>query len=184
MISLNLLSPEKKKKLKEKETLFAFRYAAYFCLVFLVINFLLFYGAKLYLDHKLTSLKNEVSQTTLNLPSGQGTALNSTIEQINDNIILIASVQTDYTEWSDYLADFTALVPANISLTQLSLNQESGDIQISGHADLRDDFLKLKSNLDQTKIIADLNSPLSNLIKKDDVNFVLSAKIVLDKYKL
>ncbi|MFH1366711.1 MAG: hypothetical protein ABIH38_01835 [Patescibacteria group bacterium] len=184
MMSLNLLSPEKKKKLKEKKTLFAFRYISYFCAIFLIINLLLFYGTKLYLNHKLDSIKDEVSQATANLPSNQGTSLNNAIQEINKNIILLADIQSDYVKWSNYLTDFTALIPANILLNQLSLNQESKEIQINGHADQRDDFLVLKANLENTKIISDLNSPISNLIKKEDIDFVITAKIVLDNYKL
>ncbi|MFA5070073.1 MAG: hypothetical protein WC528_02225 [Patescibacteria group bacterium] len=183
-MSLNLLSPEKKKKLKEKETLFKFRYVAYFCAVFLIINFLLFYGARLYLDYKLTHLKNEVSQQTANLPTSQGKSLDTTIEQINKDLVLISGIQSDYVKWSNYVADFTALVPTNISLTEIAINQESKEIVVSGQALTRDNFLVFKANLENTEILSDLNSPISNLVKKEDISFVISAKIVVDKYKL
>lgn len=184
MISINLLSPEKKKKLKEKEFFYILKNVAILVAVFLIINAGILYATKFYLENKLETITEEVNQNTQALPNSQGTSLDATIKEINNDIKFLTTIQQDYVKWPAYLADLTALIPENIRLKQLSLNQESNQIQITGHAPLRDDFLSLKSNLDDSKIISNIDSPISNLIKKEDVDFVITASLVLDNYKL
>lgn len=184
MISLNLLSPAKKKKLKERLTLHLLKNISYIVVIFIVFMVGILLGTKFILERKLTNIENEVNQTILTLPTGEEVPLSSTIQEINKKIKFFEGIQKDCIKWSNYLADFTELIPENITLTQLSLNQESEEIQINGLALLRDDFLRFKNNLENSQILTELVSPVSNLIKREDVNFTLSGKMVLDNYKL
>ena len=184
MISLNLLSLEKKKKLKEKELFYLLKNVAFLVAIFLFINAGILLAAKFYLEDKLKTITQEVDQATAALPSGQGTPINTSVQEVNTKIDYLTTIQQDYLKWSAYLADLTALIPQNISLGRISLNQESNQIQITGRAVYRDDFLSLKGNLDNSKILSDINSPISNLIKKENVDFVISASLIFDNYKL
>lgn len=184
MISLNLLSPEKKKKLKEKEIFYLLKNVAFLVAIFLFFNAGILLATKFYLEDKLRTITQDVDQATAVLPNAQGAPINTTIQEINGKIDYLTTIQQDYIKWSAYLADLTALIPQNIKLSGIRLNKENNEIEITGRAVSRNDFLSLKSNLDGSKILNDIISPISNLIKKENVDFTITASLVLGNYKL
>ena len=184
MTEINILSPEKKNRLKEEKVIFLARIMAYAVIVFIVLSLGLLYGAQFYLNQKMEQVSGEISALGLNGTRGSQLNFSGTINQINEKITNLKGVQTDYIKWSAYLAEFSTLIPPEITLSELAVSQETNKIQIRGLAPLRDDFLALKSNLENSPLLENIDSPISNLIKREEINFELSASLVLEDYKL
>lgn len=184
MIDLNLLSPERKKKLKEEKIVFLLRVVSYTLVVFFIISLGLFYGTQIYLDQKLDKINQQITSFESNAANGNQSNFSATIKEINERIKKINGIQNNFIKWSSYLTEFTALIPENITLKEITINRETSVIQLSGRAPLRDDFLALESNLRNSALLKEIQSPISNLIKKEEIDFSLSATMVLESYKL
>ncbi|MDZ7799121.1 MAG: hypothetical protein U5L76_06005 [Patescibacteria group bacterium] len=184
MIKLNLLSNQKKKELKEYKILNTFRIASYLVIVFLVLIIMSLYGVSYYLSNQVKEIsdKNEASQ---NRQSQEGNiSYSKTISEINSDIQDIKKIQSDYIIFSDYLKDYTKIIPSDLKLTNLSVNNETNLIQIKGLAPTREVFLQFKTNLENSNLIKEIDSPISNLIKKVNVDFTISGKMILDSYNI
>ena len=184
MINLNLIPPEKKTKLKEEKVIFLLKTIAFTLVIFFGLFLGLLYGTRILLDQRLTKINNEISSLESTTANGNQSTFSSLIKEINEKIVIIKNIQSNYIKWSAYLAEFSPLIPVNISLNEITINQETCKIQIRGIASFRDDFLILKSNLENSLILDSIESPISNLIKQENINFDLSATMVLEEYHL
>jgi len=183
-MSINLLSPQKKKKLNEYKTIYTIKNIGYFVLLFLIIINLSIYGTYLYLQNQLEQKESEINQLKSSITSEGEISINDIVDEVNEKISQAQNLQSDYILWSDYLSEFSLLVPQNITLNQIVIKQNNNSITISGQAPLRQNFLNFKNNLESSELLTDINSPISNLMKKENVIFSLTAKMVLDNYNL
>lgn len=97
------------------------------------------------------------------------------------NVLLrnIDGIQKEYLPWSDTLALTASLVPTGIELSSFSIQKESAVFKLTGHALSRDDLIILQKNLEESDLFSEIQSPLSNLLLKENINFELSGKITL-----
>jgi Tfp pilus assembly protein PilN len=181
MITLNLLSPDKKKELENKINFILIQKSLLFIVIFLAITSLLFYGTKIYQDNKLNNLKKEFEQIKLTLPSGEKVTLSKDIQDINNELSYLNNIQMNYLKCSDLLIDFNALVPTGIALNSLSVNQKTLEVLINGKAVLRENLVAFQNNLENSSFLKDIESPISNILKREDIDFSFKAKLNLEK---
>jgi len=184
MISLNLLSPEKKEKIKQYKNLFLIKRIIYSFIVFVILTLSLFYSTKIIISKKLENIHNNIASLTATSSLGKQNSYNKYVSELNEKIKKVNSLQKDYVLWSKYLTDFNSLIPQKIKLEQIVIKKENNSISIFGYAPLREDFLEFKGNLENSEIIKNIESPISNLIKSKDVSFTLSGEMILDNYSL
>jgi len=183
MIGLNLLSKQKKEKLKEYKVLNTFKLVSYIILVFIILLLAFLYASSYYISNQIENISTNIEKTQSASPDSE-ISYSKTIKEINEKINSINNIQSEYVLFSNYLMDFTKLVPSSIKINNLSINQETNVIQLDGYAPIRQNFLQFETNLKNSSIIEKLESPISNLIKKEDINFTLSGQMILDEYKL
>jgi len=181
MITLNLLSPQKKKEFQKKFNFILVQRCFLIIIIFLSFTSLLFFGAKLYQGNRLDKLKKEVEQTTLTLPSGENVTISKDVQDINYELSYLNNLQKNYIKWSDFLIDFNITVPSGITLSSLSLDQKTSLVLISGKAKLRDNLVAFQNNLKNTSFLSELESPISNILKKEDIDFSFQAKLKFEK---
>lgn len=172
MITLNLLPPIQKIYIKQAGIYTALQnFLAIILIVAIIISFLLV-GARIILQNNFYNL---ITHSSLSLNDTQG--FDSKIRNVNEKLKVVQEIQNEFTKWSSFLIAVNDLVPENIQLNLLAINQEAKTISIEGNAKLRDDFLKFKENLQNSSLLSEIESPLSNLVKKQDIDFRITAKL-------
>ena len=99
------------------------------------------------------------------------------IKQVNQKISAIQDVQKNNLNWLLTITSFIELVPDNVHITNLFIDQNNQRVNIYGTAKTRNELLAFKNNLTNSNVVIDLQSPLSNLLKQTDINFQFIAKL-------
>ncbi|MEA3272520.1 MAG: PilN domain-containing protein [Patescibacteria group bacterium] len=166
MITLNLLSPQKKKGAEEKILYATIKNVLAVFLIFFVFIAVILLGSKLLLAH---SFETVVEQTTLITKEYGG--VNQQIRQINDKLENISNTQKEFVAWSSHLAELNDLIPENIQISVIVLRLGEGNTVVKGYAKTRNDLLLLKSNLENSALFEQVKLPFSNLLKRNDIDF-------------
>lgn len=176
MIVLNLLPPEEKKnilsdRLNRKITFLGIN----FIFLLMILIFLLtaiFFAANIKLKTTQNNLK--IAQNNLKIEKFQNLQL--TIKKINDEIDSLDKIQTNYRYYSEFLKNITAIMPLDIFIKKISIDNQNKVI-LEGFSQNRDSILSLQGNLNKTNNFEKIDNPLTNLIKPINIDFQLSFSI-------
>lgn len=174
MLSLNLLSPEKKEAISRQ--MIALSAQHLFSLALIAVCFIgtILLVVKLLMQN---SFNLAVAQSAL-ITQEYG-ALNQRVYAENERIKFLVSVQKKITAWSPKLAAITALTPKGVELYSLNIIRAPSEVQISGQAKTRDDLLAYKQRLEASFLLKEVNLPIENLLEAENVNFSIGAKLAL-----
>ena len=170
IIKLNLLSPADKKRIAKNIACINWINAlAYLSLTVILVSGALYLGAK--------SMENKISRLRqIELSS----SLDQEIMAINGKMRQAKELQKDFVKWSRVLTDITQTIPAGNIIISLKLDQINERISLAGTAAARDDFLRLKQSWEESGLVSNLESPISNLLYQHNVDFSLSGKLNLE----
>ncbi len=177
MISLNLLSDQKKEDVRKKILLEFATNILEILLIIIIFVAVIFLISKIILQN---SFNDAVAQGAL-ITASYG-ALNQEIGQTNKGIDQIYRLEKDQIFWSDLLFHISVATPQAMTLKSLALNSRDKRAEISGRAATRNALLAFIKNLEDLGVFLKIESPLSNIFERTDINFTLSA--VLDKAKI
>ena len=149
--------------------------------IFLALTSLLFIATKMFMENRLKVIKNEVEKTRSTMTGSENITLSNDIKNFTTKLNYIDGVQKKYTKWSDLLADFNKLVPTGITLSSLSFDKVTTQVLINGKAVLRDNLVDFENNLKGASFLKELESPISNILKREDIDFNFTAKLNLEK---
>jgi len=172
MLRLNIIPAELKQEIKHIKILQLFKR-----LGFLLVSFILVYAAVFVASSQV--LKRYAKDVFANQASigKNSTEYIDKVKNINEQINSVAKIQENYIPFSDFLLDIFKKINQGVKLNQLTIDQETGNFTLSGTADSRDSLLKLKTDLESSGLFSELDLPINNLLKKDDINFTISAKL-------
>lgn len=174
MIYLNLLSDQKKEELKKK--LF-FEIITNVLEMLLAINIavaIILLVAKIVLQN---NFNETVSQSTLITTSYS--AINQEIDKVNRELKLVDKLYKNAPLWSDLLMHLSKATPTDVNIRNASFNTLEKTASISGFALTRSGLLELIKNLESTNMFEKIESPISNIFERTNINFGLSANINL-----
>lgn len=173
MISINFLPLEQKEKNKWQ---FINRFTFFYCFlfvalvaIFIIILFIFNYFLGLYRD----DLKSQVDGFRQGKLAVQVADTEKKIKEENKEIEAILALSQKSAHWSVILEDIAENVPAGISISRVDL-KEDGSIAVTGHADLREQLLGFKANLEKSKYITNVALPFSDLTSRTNIIFNLS----------
>lgn len=178
MITINLLSPSQKRELKVKRVYVAIKELIILVLLFTLIIAIMLLISKYILDNSLAKL---IERNAFTIQENRDVV--NKINMLNAKIGTIGKIQKDFKRWSDFFVTLTNLTPSNISYDLIRFKYEDASIELRGIAKTRDDLTKLKDNLTNSNILENINLPLKDLLAKDNNNFTITAKVILDKIK-
>lgn len=99
------------------------------------------------------------------------------VSAINTKIQAIDSIQKSHITWSGLFAYIDSLADSNLSFNRISINKSKNILEATGSAKNREDILKLKESLEKKEIFADVEFPISNFLKKENINFEFTLTI-------
>ena len=121
-----------------------------------------------------------------NLNTITGKKFGQEIKHFNQNLKTIDIVQSEYTVWSDYLANFSNLTPVDVILYAIKVDKETNEIEIIGSAKTRQALLDYQKNLNEAvcgsqdcldcKCFENVEIPLSSLLEKENIDFEIILK--------
>ncbi len=174
MISLNLISPEQKNDLRYEYIYLSLRTLVWMVLSVTIMLSAIFISARLMLENNYVTVVQQ-----LTMVNQKNLGLDQEINKINLSLKEVASIQKEFVKWSNFLIELTRAIPSNIIIASLNIEKSNMTINIQGQAQTREDFLKLKENLESLSYLSEVSSPISNLLTKTNVEFQLTAKINL-----
>ncbi|PIS05596.1 MAG: hypothetical protein COT81_00335 [Candidatus Buchananbacteria bacterium CG10_big_fil_rev_8_21_14_0_10_42_9] len=168
MITLNLLSPNKKQELKIlyyfvfiKNIIFAF-------LIFVIALSILVLLARAILEN---AYYGEIENNTL--VSTHSNKFSQEIKTINAELTKIASIQKDYVPVSQFLIEIINSMPLSIRLEALQIDVENKEITLRGFAPTREDLKNLVSGLNDLGYFETVEEPFSANFQKNNIDFNL-----------
>lgn len=178
MIRLNLISPDYKKMIKVKRILSDIQNLFLYIVLVVIAAAIILIVARQILEDNFLQI---VGQTSL---ISRSPAENKINIEINKKIELAQKTQEDYIAWSRFIINFSKLVPDNVLISSLIVNPNENrtewQINLSGIAANRDDFLTFKENLLEAKELfneKEINIPITNLFQKENIQFNINIKI-------
>jgi type IV pilus assembly protein PilM len=174
--TLNLIPPEKKKDLELTQLFFIIRNII--GIIFIVTSFsaIILLTSKIVLNDVFIKT---VEQTTLTTKYAK--LFNHEIKNFNIKVQTVEMIENDYIPWKDFLIDFTKLIPRQTILDSAEIYKDR--ILIAGQAPTRADLLELKANFEKSPYFSEVNVPLENLLKRENIRFTIKAKLNLKQIK-
>ena len=176
MISINFLPAGQKEKNKWQ---FINRFVFFYSLLFVAITaafisvlFIFNYFLGLYRD----DLKNQVEGFRKGKLAVQVAEIEKKITDKNKEIEAVLSLSQKTVHWSAILEDIVKNVPNGVNITNMNM-QDDGSIVVAGHADMREQLLEFKANLEGSKYNEGVTLPFSNLTSRTDIDFNISFKL-------
>lgn len=97
------------------------------------------------------------------------------IRKINVKMSEILKIQEGQLYWTNFFEKLNAAVPFEIAVSSVVTNDYKATV--SGKARDRDILIAFKENLEKSDCFSEVNLPLSNLVSKENVDFVLELNI-------
>lgn len=171
---LNLLPPDKQNSLQR--TIVAQFVKNIFELAFFVICIvaIAFLGGQWVLQQYF----HDITINTIAVSSGR-TDTTVRINKVNSLLRNAQDIQKNYTLWTPILADISNVLPDDVIVTKMSLDATGNMFTIAGSAKTRDDLLALEVALEALPFVGDLEIPLSQLTKKENIAFSFETSLSL-----
>ncbi|MBI4812032.1 PilN domain-containing protein [Candidatus Falkowbacteria bacterium] len=174
MLSLNLIPHELKQEVKLKRIYGLLRKMNFVLIIIIAAAASILLAAKFILQNNFNEV---VAQTTLVTKNSQG--YNAKVREINSQLNIISQLQNNFTAWSLMLEDLAEMTPRDMTFTYVKLNKEERSLKIKGRAASRDGLLALKQSLEDSKDFTNVEFPIRNILKQNDIDFEINAKINL-----
>ncbi|NTW22070.1 PilN domain-containing protein [Candidatus Falkowbacteria bacterium] len=177
MITLNLISEQKKKEIKIKHLHLLLKKIDLVVIIFVCLIAILILVAKILLQN---TFNTTIDQTTLITKNTQGSA--SKVRDINNKITSVDQVQTDFIVWTKLLDQLATSTPDDIVFTSVKASSDK-NIRITGVAKTRDALIALKNSYEDVVMFDKFDFPLSNMLQKENINFEIVTKFKVESLK-
>lgn len=171
-LQLNLLPPEKKKVLADIFYILYSKVMVEILLGYSLVIAVTIFLASCTLNQNMQNFKEQTASIDREYQK-----INQQIVQINEELAKIYFVRQNAADWSNRLSGFFSLNPAGITLTGLDWSPQSKSLTVRGRAKSRDEFLRYKGELEKLPYLSDIQTPISTLIAKENIDFSLSAEL-------
>lgn len=102
--------------------------------------------------------------------------LEKVIKEDNRKLEQVLVKQDESILWTPILEELSKITAQGVYLTSLSYQKSLGYIHITGWANTRDGLLVFEEALEANPLFSEIEAPLSNLIKQNDITFTFSLR--------
>lgn len=169
---LNLLSQEKRKHLQNMVYFQFIKSVLEIILIILCLSGIILLGAQTVLENYFSGLNS-----TIAFMQSKYVKTNREVREINNFLSELDKLQKKNQISSPRILDIASAVPNGVVLNTVNINYGAKTMSISGEALTRDNLLEFGENVKKIGWIQSSDMPLSQLTKKDNILFSLSAVI-------
>ena len=141
-----------------------------FILLISILVAILLLGTKATLQNHFNKIIDETTLVTK-----YANTFNQDIRQFNGEINALANIQNDHIDWLIFLADLSAMTPADIALNHVSV--EKNKILMNGTAKTRTALLEFRDGLATSEIFMNVDLPLEYQLKRENIEFSIRATL-------
>jgi Tfp pilus assembly protein PilN len=174
MIKLNLLPPEEKTSLQTERIFSCLFYYCKRIFAILIIFILALAGIWIFLRIQIEKEENALAKLEKSNFSQEIKSFEKEIEAANKAIAQLETIQKESILYSKILEDLSLTTADNIQLSGFIFDKKTNKGSLSGYALERESFISFKNSLEKSAYFSEINSPVSNLVKSADNNFVIS----------
>ncbi|MBI5038089.1 MAG: PilN domain-containing protein [Candidatus Kerfeldbacteria bacterium] len=129
------------------------------------------------LDNQANNLDAQIEDERIIKEDGKLSTINDATATLNTTIERVRSIQKNYISWTDFLTTFSTLIPKDITINSISIVGKNQEINISGSAPTRESYQNLLKALESTPLLSNVQSPISNLVQRENITFAITAQI-------
>jgi Tfp pilus assembly protein PilN len=123
------------------------------------------------LNTAITETETEISKNREALKSSQNQQLEKQVLNLNTEIQKIKTLRNEHYRWSNGLIELGNIIPAEMVVDVMSLQRETGKVDISGTSRSRGSVLQFWANMHKSSHFKDINFPLTNLERSTDAPY-------------
>ena len=169
MIKLNLISVKQQQLLKQRAT---FKIVENY-LGLIVAALVIVSVVAIPFFTSLKVLETNIKQRN-DVRNVENIKLITEINQFNSKIKSLAEIQNGQYDWSELVMSLSEQVPANIVLVSFNADLDKRTFDLRGYASRRNDLLTFKDNLEKSEKFFNINSPVSDILIREEISFTLS----------
>ena len=171
-IKINLLSPDKQKRLENLVKFIFSKYILEIVIFFTAIIAIMMVWSWIFLQKGFTELA--YSSVSVNKESF---SYNKDIKEINLVINNVKKSSSQYKSITPYLTDIISNLPISIKLSNLYIDKKNNEIIFQGMAKTRQDLLDYQNKLKEISWLNVVSTPASKLFQKENVSFEFKTSI-------
>jgi Tfp pilus assembly protein PilN len=171
MINLNLLPPQQKKEIELTNFNHLIVSLGVWLLSILIVFSLLLANAYFCLCIFLRTQNALIEEKQHDKENQHLTEMEESIKQANRQVNEVFTKGKELIVWTPLLEELAGMVPNGIYLKNFSFQTDTRRITISGWANTRDILLAFQESLEGSPCFTDIQSPLANLIKQENIYF-------------
>ena len=177
MIGLNLLSPTQKEALRARVL-----YAMLERLMISVVAASLL-AATVLLLIKIQLAKNLSQIEGRQILTAEYVTVNNEVKALDRQIARVDALQRLAVSPSALMRDLAVRTPSGIAIASINYEIATGEMHLTGIAARREDLLAYETELKKSAFIKKLDSPISNLFQKTEVNFQFTISLNVEAMK-
>lgn len=176
MSNLNLLPVREIRKLEIKRLFELLGSFAIWILFFLIILSLFLSSIIFYLSIILKSQNELIEIRKNNERTKYLTEIEDKTRELNKSLVKIDLKQKEMILWTPIFEELSNITPIGVYLTNFSHQSTLNRVSLKGFADTRENFLYFQDKLGESSCFSEIDAPLSNLIKQNNVEFTFNFK--------
>lgn len=180
MIILNFTSPAQREINRFQRNYRLVQSLVILSVVALVIIVAILFASQIILQTKLDTITSDALALKEKTENEKSLNLGQTIQNFNSLLGNVSAIQSEYASWSGVLIETAKSMSDGVVLTSLTIQKTNSTFQFSGNASTRDSLLDFKNNLEESLFFSNIESPISNLLSKENISFTLSGQVNLD----
>lgn len=169
---LNLLSEQNKNALRHEILSRIFYVAAFFIVIWGLVLGMVIFASVRYLNIQNDALNNSIADINSLKEAREAEELEGQINRLNLLLSKITNIKNEKVYDAPLILERIAdTMPRGSNIEFIAYTAADGKITLRGNADLRSQVIFLQKALEQDSLIAEVESPLSNLLKAEDIDF-------------
>ena len=171
MLFLNLLPSKFKKEIKFQELFRTVLKAGNVLMFATLIIAATFYISSKILDnfYEVVNNTNFLMRTHVENPVK--------VDKVNRKIKDVQKIQNNSFKWANSLQIISHHLPRNVYIESLKIDREKSEVSIEGIALTRQSLVYLKENLQNSQAFTNIDFPIDNILKKENIHFDITVKL-------
>lgn len=181
MITLNLVSTERKRALEEIKMLAHVKIMCATVIVALAIAYGYLFAIQNILESRLAAVRKDITALEEQLPRRGANSVDENIKKVNEQIQRFTeALQAQFT-MTPFMNELSAKVGNGIHMENITVNAFAKQLGLKGVADTRNDLLAFQNALIELPYVDAINTPLSTFTQREDIPFDLSLTLLTEQ---
>jgi len=175
MIKLNLLPPEEKQEIASQKTFIKVLSWGFSSFVFVLIFLAMLSSIWLYSLIQLNSIQGIADELEASPQNQIFKDIKKEIDGINQKLQSFNKLKSQEMDYSFYLQKLTELTNPGIKFNSVLF--DGNKVSLAGQAVSREALLSFKDALEGSSFFQNVNTPLSNFLKQNNIDFTFSFEL-------